>query len=175
MIHKTYGLLLEFNTTDGVDSFLSMMLSSTGQTRAPSTSRSGLRFKGLSCAGESQRDKARSACPAGANCVPVNATTVQCNLGTLGAMGWILWQSAGPVSFQLGGGTVTVPGYLFWVAIGWGLLMWVFMWWRQGMTVAATAGVALLAGLFFGLAMAGYYRYHAKKHRLPDWPNYRGA
>ncbi|GGA87174.1 hypothetical protein GCM10011521_27000 [Arenimonas soli] len=59
-------------------------------------------------------------------------------------------------------------------AIGWGLLMWVFMWWREGMTVAASAGVALLAGLFFGLAMASYYRYYAKKHRLPDWPNYRG-
>ena len=44
------------------------------------------------------------------------------NLGTLGAMGWILWQSAGPVSFQLGSGTLTIPGYLFWVAIGWGLL-----------------------------------------------------
>ena len=44
------------------------------------------------------------------------------NLGTLGSMGWILWQSAGPVSFQLGGSNVTVPGYLFWVAIGWGLL-----------------------------------------------------
>jgi putative ATP-binding cassette transporter len=44
------------------------------------------------------------------------------NLGTLGSMGWILWQSAGPVSFELGGGTVTIPGYLFWVAIGWGLL-----------------------------------------------------
>jgi uncharacterized repeat protein (TIGR01451 family) len=28
-----------------------------------------------------------SASPAGANCVPVNATTVQCNLGTLGALG----------------------------------------------------------------------------------------
>ncbi len=44
------------------------------------------------------------------------------NLGTLGSMGWILWRSAGPVSFQLGGSSITVPGYLFWVAIGWGLL-----------------------------------------------------
>ncbi len=44
------------------------------------------------------------------------------NLGTLGSMGWILWHSAGPVTFALGGGAVTIPGYLFWVAIGWGLL-----------------------------------------------------
>jgi putative ATP-binding cassette transporter len=44
------------------------------------------------------------------------------NLGTLGSMGWILWQSVGPVTFALAGGDVTIPGYLFWVAIGWGLL-----------------------------------------------------
>lgn len=37
-------------------------------------------------------------------------------------MGWILWQSAGPVAFSWGGGDITIPGYLFWVAIGWGLL-----------------------------------------------------
>ena len=60
-------------------------------------------------------------------------------------------------------------------AIGWGLLMWVFMWWRQGMTVAATAVVALVAGVMFGVAMASYYRYHARKLRLPDWTTYRGA
>ena len=44
------------------------------------------------------------------------------NLGTLGSMGWLLWNSAGPASFTIGGQVVTVPGYLFWVAIGWGSL-----------------------------------------------------
>jgi vitamin B12/bleomycin/antimicrobial peptide transport system ATP-binding/permease protein len=44
------------------------------------------------------------------------------NLGTLGAMGWILWNSAGPVSFEFGGGEITIPGYLFWLAVGWGVL-----------------------------------------------------
>ena len=44
------------------------------------------------------------------------------NLGTLGSMGWLLWQSAGPISFTLAGTAVTVPGYLFWVAIFWGVL-----------------------------------------------------
>ena len=58
------------------------------------------------------------------------------NLGTLGSMGWILWQSAGPVSFQVGGGSLTIPGYLFWVAIGWGLLQ----------TVATHAAGHKLAG-----------------------------
>ena len=44
------------------------------------------------------------------------------NLGMLGTMGWILWQSAGPMSFSIGGGTVTIPGYMFWLAIFWGVL-----------------------------------------------------
>jgi putative ATP-binding cassette transporter len=44
------------------------------------------------------------------------------NLGTLGAMGWILWQSAEPMSFALGDATFTIPGYMFWIAIGWGVL-----------------------------------------------------
>ena len=44
------------------------------------------------------------------------------NLGTLGTMGWILWQSAGPVSFTINGSLLTIPGYLFWLAIFWGVL-----------------------------------------------------
>lgn len=44
------------------------------------------------------------------------------NLGTLGSMGWILWQSAGPMSFNVGGTVLTIPGYLFWLAIFWGVL-----------------------------------------------------
>ena len=44
------------------------------------------------------------------------------NLGTLATMGWILWQSAGPMSFAIAGGTLTIPGYLFWLALFWGVL-----------------------------------------------------
>ncbi len=44
------------------------------------------------------------------------------NLGTLGTMGWILWSSAGPMTYQLGGGSITIPGYMFWLAIFWGVL-----------------------------------------------------
>lgn len=44
------------------------------------------------------------------------------NLGSLATMGWILWQSAGPMTFTLGGSDVTIPGYLFWLAIFWGSL-----------------------------------------------------
>lgn len=44
------------------------------------------------------------------------------NLGTLGSMGWILWKSAGPMTFNLGASAVTIPGYLFWLAIFWGVV-----------------------------------------------------
>ena len=44
------------------------------------------------------------------------------NLGMLGTMGWILWQSAGPMSFSIGSSTLTIPGYMFWLAIFWGVL-----------------------------------------------------
>lgn len=44
------------------------------------------------------------------------------NLGTLGTMGWILWVSAGPMTFTLGGSSFTIQGYMFWLAIGWGVL-----------------------------------------------------
>jgi putative ATP-binding cassette transporter len=44
------------------------------------------------------------------------------NLGMLGIMGWILWQSAAPVSFDVAGTTITIPGYMFWLALVWGLL-----------------------------------------------------
>jgi len=44
------------------------------------------------------------------------------NLGTLATMGWLLWQSATPATFQIGQTALTIPGYLFWVAIGWGLV-----------------------------------------------------
>jgi putative ATP-binding cassette transporter len=44
------------------------------------------------------------------------------NLGMLGTMGWILWKSAGPMSFDIGGSTLTIPGFMFWLAIAWGVL-----------------------------------------------------
>ncbi len=44
------------------------------------------------------------------------------NLGTLISMGWILWLSAGPISFNINGTVLTIPGYLFWLAITWGIL-----------------------------------------------------
>jgi putative ATP-binding cassette transporter len=44
------------------------------------------------------------------------------NLGALGTMGWILWHTAGPMTFVIGGSSITIPGYMFWLAIFWGVL-----------------------------------------------------
>jgi putative ATP-binding cassette transporter len=51
-----------------------------------------------------------------------NDDLLTANLGTLGSMGWILWKSAGPMTFNLGASAVTIPGYLFWLAIFWGVV-----------------------------------------------------
>ncbi|WP_374603102.1 DUF6404 family protein [Arenimonas sp.] len=95
---------------------------------------------------------------------------------TLAPPAWRLMWKAGlqtPPPLFLGFLPLALGMGLFF-AIGWGLMMWVLMWWREGMTIAATVAVALLAGVVFGVVMAGYYRHHAKKHRLPTWSTYRG-
>jgi len=44
------------------------------------------------------------------------------NLGTLVTMGWILWKSAGPMTFHYSDTSATIHGYLFWLAISWGII-----------------------------------------------------
>lgn len=60
-------------------------------------------------------------------------------------------------------------------ALLWGLLMWVILWGRQGMLLGMSAAAALTAGALFGLIMGAYFRYLARKHRLPSWESYTGA
>jgi hypothetical protein len=51
----------------------------------------------------------------------------------------------------------------------WGAIMWVLVWsWLGGSGVAAAIAAAA-AGVLFGLTMAAYYRYGARKHKLPLW------
>jgi len=60
-------------------------------------------------------------------------------------------------------------------AAGWGLFMWLFLWSHEEGSSLLTAGlVSLLAGVMFGLLMATYLRYTAKKHNLPSWSEYTG-
>ena len=62
-------------------------------------------------------------------------------------------------------------GLLFGVL--WGLAMWLFMWRTQGWVFSATAGI--VAGTFFGLCLATYYRHSAAKLKLSTWDRYPAA
>ena len=60
-------------------------------------------------------------------------------------------------------------------AFGWGLFMWFLFWSNQEGPSPSTAFLmSLLAGATFGLFMAAYLRYIAKKHNLPSWSDYKG-
>lgn len=54
----------------------------------------------------------------------------------------------------------------------WSLLMWLMLWGRHGMPLAMVAIAALLAGALFGLAMAWYMRYSARKRAIPRWQDF---
>lgn len=51
----------------------------------------------------------------------------------------------------------------------WGLFMYLFSWNKENISINVMLTTALAAGTFFGLAMASYYRYGFKKHKLTPW------
>jgi len=57
--------------------------------------------------------------------------------------------------------------------IAWGLFMWFTFWSRLGTSPAFGVGLAIFTGSLFGLCMAGYYSYGARKHRIPLWRDFR--
>jgi hypothetical protein len=56
-----------------------------------------------------------------------------------------------------------------WFGVVWGAIMWFFVWPGAGKPPVFAAITALVAGALFGLSMALYYRYGARKHQLPGW------
>jgi Family of unknown function (DUF6404) len=56
-----------------------------------------------------------------------------------------------------------------WFGAVWGAIMWLLIWSQQGGSGVAAAIAAVAAGVLFGLIMAAYYRYSARKHKLPPW------
>lgn len=57
-------------------------------------------------------------------------------------------------------------------ALGWGILMYFFIWHKLNMLPGTMLGSALSAGFFFGLALASYYAYGKRKHSLPSWQDF---
>lgn len=54
-----------------------------------------------------------------------------------------------------------------WFGIVWGSLMWLLFWRGEEMSVTGALVGALVAGVFFGLSMASYYRWKAGRLQLP--------
>lgn len=53
--------------------------------------------------------------------------------------------------------------------------MWAFFWAFMGLSTSALIAGSITAGVLFGVFMAAYFRYLARKHGLPLWAHYAGA
>lgn len=56
-----------------------------------------------------------------------------------------------------------------WFAVIWFTIMWFLEWRTAGVPLANAMGSAAMAGLFFGLAMAGFYAWGRRKWKLSRW------
>lgn len=69
--------------------------------------------------------------------------------------------------------TAVFTGALF--AIGWAAAMWLLPGAQEPeTTLASAATTAGVAGVMFGLIMAGYYSWKSKQLKLPPWSEYTG-
>ena len=62
---------------------------------------------------------------------------------------------------------VLALGMGIWFGVMWGLLMWFWLWRFEQRSIAGAVVASLVAGTFFGLTMAAYYRRRASRLRLP--------
>jgi len=86
---------------------------------------------------------------------------------------WKLGAKTPPPHFQ--GFTANFVSAGVWFGVVWGLSMW-FTWWRShGMSIERAFTGSIFAGVLFGLGMAAYYRYGARKHRIPLWRDFHRA
>jgi hypothetical protein len=86
---------------------------------------------------------------------------------------WKLGAKTPPPHFQ--GFTANFVSAGVWFGVVWGLSMW-FTWWRShGMSIERAFTGSIFAGVLFGLGMAAYYRYGARKHGIPLWRDFHRA
>lgn len=83
---------------------------------------------------------------------------------------WALGLRVRPPLF-MGFFTIALFGGFFF-GFFWGLFMWLIQWswWKAPVELAVFASAA--AGLLFGVTMAAYYRWKARRLRLPKWEDY---
>lgn len=80
---------------------------------------------------------------------------------------WRMGFAVPPPPFMGTGRITLVMGGFF--GVFWGLVMWLILWSRPGMTVWIATAAAAVAGALFGLGMAFYFRRLARKHVLAAW------
>jgi hypothetical protein len=79
-----------------------------------------------------------------------------------------------PPPFFLGFLALTlIMGVFF--GILWGIFMWILQWRARHMPLELALVLSACAGLLFGPGMAWYYRWKARRLRLPTWENYPGS
>jgi hypothetical protein len=78
-----------------------------------------------------------------------------------------------PPMFSSFGQLFAVQGIGFGVL--WGLFVWSFVLWLPLFPIVLVLPMALCAGSLFGLCMAAYYRWQAKRLKLPTWSKYGRA
>jgi len=83
---------------------------------------------------------------------------------------WLFGLKVPPPLF-LGFFTLTVLFGIFFGVL-WGEVMWLLQWKAGLVGVEIAVLISALAGLLFGLTMAGYYRWKAASLDLPSWKRY---
>jgi hypothetical protein len=78
-----------------------------------------------------------------------------------------------PPPFFLGFLTLTLLMGAFFGTL-WGVFMWLLLWQAWHVPLEVVIMTSAGTGLFFGLSMAGYYRWKAARLRLPPWESYPG-
>lgn len=61
-----------------------------------------------------------------------------------------------------------------WFAVVWGPLMWLLEWRTMSISVPSAIGLSAIAGALFGIGMAIYYKWSARKHGLSKWEDLLG-
>lgn len=82
---------------------------------------------------------------------------------------WRLGIEVKPPHFASFWSLVVPLGVVFGVL--WGIFMWLFVW-RHSAPVGLDVATAALTGLLFGVVMALYYQWRARKLALPRWEDY---
>jgi len=86
------------------------------------------------------------------------------------ALAWKLGIPIPPPHFLSFGTLALMMGGFF--GVFWGILMWLVFWKRETLPAGGAFVASLIAGILYGLVMASYYRWKARKLGLPSWRDY---